>query len=404
MILVIDGNALINVLSNATTYKAKQTAEGAFKSTSDGKRILTELAKDSFSNFVKSYVHNIAFPFKRILDKIYIVFDTPNWRKIYINWYFQEPCNSHKIPFVYKQKAVTADSKERRENLFMYINYFFDKIAPELFGIDGIHMVKANGAEGDDAIAYLYENLRDQDIAIWSVDTDLIQFVENSSRNVFLMTPKVSKNNKMLYICDSHVKKTTEAVNLLSITTPKIDTSAIIDYLVKNKAYKLEVVNPVKSTLIKILSGDKQSDNIPSVHTWKSERGLTMTLTEKIAEQIYLELINEFSEHVIWEKIDVYDRAFLEKLVSLIVAKYKPGKKENKSNINPDDKAKLSLLLDNLVLNIKLIRLSKTNIPDVIYSRIDESFKESINKKQFSYTMLAEMSNKYKMEEDQFKV
>ena len=410
MILVIDGNALMNVLSNATTYKANQTAEGAFKPIGNGKRILTHLAKDSFSNFVKSYVHNIAFPFKRILTKIYIAFDTPNWRKVYVNWYFQQPCNQSKQQFVYKQKTVTDDSRERRENLFMYFDHFFENIAPELFAIDGIHMVRANGAEGDDIIAYIYENVRDQDIAIWSVDTDLVQLVEKSNRNVFLMTPKTSKANKKLYICDAQVKiAATEKVNLLSITTPTVDTMSVVDYLIKNKGYKLEIANPIKETLIKILSGDKKSDNIPSAYSWKSAAGLTMTLTEKIAEEIYIEILKEYPEPEILPKIDEYNRIFFERIVSLIADKYKPKAKPSKSGqpistINPGDTVKLNAILDNLVLNTKLIRLNKTNIPDVIYSRMEASFKESENKKPFAYTMLAEMSNKYKMDEDQFKV
>ena len=394
---------MLNVLSNATTYKANQCADGAFKRLGDGSKILTDLAKESFGNFVRSYVHNIAFPFKRILTKVYFVFDTPNWRKVYINWYFQQECNAGKEAFVYKYKTPTDDGKERRENLFLYINYFFDKVAPEIFAVDGIQAIRANGAEGDDAIAYLYENVTDEDIAIWSVDTDLVQFVEKSNRNVFLMTPKVSNVNRKLYICDAQVKRTAEKVDLLSITAPRIDTMAIIDYLVKSKGYKLEVVNPIKSTFVKILSGDKQSDNIPSVHTWPSGTR-TMSLTEKVALEIYDELVKEYPDNQILAKIDEYNRVFFERIIQLIADKYKPGKSGKKANtIDPDDSKKTLLLMDNLVLNTKLIRLNKANIPDVIYSRIDESFKAG-NDKKFSYEKLNEIANKYKVEEDQFKL
>jgi len=173
MDLLIDGNALLNVTTNVVIYSIRNNSNFDMSYITAGDRmILKDSSKQFFKNFILKYLTSIITPLRQVLDNVYFAFDSVSWRKFYVEKYFQR---HEEVPgFKYKGHRKTDDHKRE---LFMFFAYFNDEILPELLAIDGIHSIKVKGAEGDDIIAVLNDLLH-YDKVIWTVDSDINQFVK----------------------------------------------------------------------------------------------------------------------------------------------------------------------------------------------------------------------------------
>ena len=91
---------------------------------------------------------------------MFFVFDSKSWRKKYIKDHFETHGEGD---FSYKGQRKYDDK------IYLFFDYFQTEILPTLSDEYGILANRVQGAEGDDLIAYICENLQ-EDICIWSVD------------------------------------------------------------------------------------------------------------------------------------------------------------------------------------------------------------------------------------------
>jgi 5'-3' exonuclease len=128
-------------------------------------------------------------------------------------------------------------------------------------------------------------------------------------------------------------------------------------------------VDFIPETLSKIFLGDK-SDNIPKI------TGITPVKSTKLITQ----LTEKFGESLISELDDISD-SILNELVEGI---------QTLNKIKDQDK--LNEIRDNIVLNIRLIRLSTKVFPEEIRDAIEEEFK-STQLSQFNYREFLNLKN-----------
>lgn len=379
MNLIIDGNAAINIVSRIVINKLNEVPGPTFYDIDEYNRVLTEQSKDYFDEFISKYLLNIIGLFKRDLTNVHIVFDRPNWRKKYVDWYYKQPSNSGKDKFIYKEKRDTDKDREHRKNLSAFFNFINEEYIDKLRSVSGLNVTYVNGAEGDDIIYYLCNTIED-DIIIWSVDTDLIQLVKRDDKSIFLVTPKQGKSKKKIFITEDFKnpksEKDVDFLDLLDVQLDGYDPMEVITYLKEYKEHEIHEIDPIVDIFAKVLAGDKKSDNIPSVHTWESS-GRTMTLTDKKAREIISNILKTYSKDKLFDYLDIKDEGFINNIINLIITKY---------DLDPKDEDKKKLLKDNILLNYKLIKLKKGCIPDIIYNKINEEHTKNETKDVFNIT------------------
>jgi len=373
MTLLIDGNASIHIVYNAILNKFREVPGPFFEDTEDGGRILVGRGVDMFREFYTNYLLGIMGTFSRKLDKVYLVFDTPTyWRSAYLNWYFKQDSHKDETSFIYKDRVKTDDDVEKRKDLSAIFRYIDGPIMDGLNKIEGLSVIKARGAEGDDIITYLAEELTDN-MVIWSTDSDLAQLVQNNeNKYVFLVTPRRGKTDRKVYISESFTNPYEgdgiDFIDLLNDDVNMINPMDTVDYLTDYCDHKLIQYDPIIDLFAKVLAGDKKSDNIPSVYTWKSSSDKNMSLTEKKAKEIIEVLLHDYKKNELLDLLEMGDEVFLDKIIELIRLKYK---------LDPGNITLLDRIKFNIKLNHTLIRLKRSVIPKVINTNIKTAYEEN---------------------------
>jgi 5'-3' exonuclease len=374
MDLIIDGNAFINVaisVTKAQTSRDKRSMDAYWVNDlfNDGGFILKDNVRTAFRNFCFTYLNSLIAPIASNPEKVHIVFDSKSWRKEWTENFFKIGAfSTTSAPIEFKYKG----NRKYDEHQYLFFDYFQQVLMPALSEKAGINQYRFKDTEGDDIIAYLCENL-DTDILIYSVDQDLKQLTGNKDKNVLLITPKQMAKTKRLFVPENLVPTIAddEVDNFFSLNDAHI-SGATIEKTISNlvsKDFVEHKVDFIPETLSKIFLGDK-SDNIPKI------TGITPVKSTKLITQ----LTEKFGESLISELDDISD-SILNELVEGI---------QTLNKIKDQDK--LNEIRDNIVLNIRLIRLSTKVFPEEIRDAIEEEFK-STQLSQFNYREFLNLKN-----------
>lgn len=373
MVLIIDGNAFLNVcisITKSITSNEKRIGEKYYIEDllNENSYILKESVRITFRNFCFNYLSSLFSIIGNSLDSVNIVFDSMSWRKEYIKRFFnikEFKTEASPSKFDYKGK------RKYDEFNYLFFEYFSNIIIPVLQKEVGINFYKFKGIEGEDIIAYLC-NIINKDILIYSVDKDLIQLVSNKNKNIILITPKQMSRSKKVYVPLNLYKKSFNE-DFFSLDEDQIlgsDFEKILNSL-KNKEYQEIKIDSVKELINKILGGDK-SDNISKIYK----------ITPKKIEFIYSKLYEKFGDQIL-HKIDTLNEEFIDFILNII------------SQINKiNDKDKLNEIREHLIFNIKIIRLSENMLPDDLRNdllKFFSNFNESYLK--FNYKNFYNLKN-----------
>jgi hypothetical protein len=361
MNIIIDGNAFLNVVTSIVKNilaKDKRVGEKYYVSDllSDEEFILKQASKDAFKSFSLNYLGSIFAPFKDNISSVFFVFDSKSWRKKFIKDHFAEHGDGD---FNYKGQRKYDDK------IYLFFDYFQSEILPGLCDEYGILANRVQGAEGDDLIAYICENL-EEDICIWSVDKDLTQLLESSRRKIILLMPKMMTKYKKLYTTDDFaIESTSSETDLFNFEMSSIDNSTLSHVLedLLRKDYQHLKVNPTLDILTKVISGDA-SDNIPRAHP-----KLTASKVSKVIEQ----LKEKFNWTDIKSSIDRNDPDFSKHLNDIIC-----------ETIKVSDPSEAQTIRNNLSRNRVIIRLNSECFPAEILDAISKSVKLE-NRRRFNY-------------------
>jgi 5'-3' exonuclease len=360
MNLIIDGNAFLNVAVSIVKNilaNDKRVGDKYYVSDllNDDKFLLKQASKDSFRTFSINYFGSILAPFKENISSVFFVFDSKSWRKKFIKEHFETHGEGD---FSYKGQRKYDDK------IYLFFEYFQTEILQTISDEYGVVSSRVPGAEGDDLIAYICENLQ-EDICIWSVDKDLTQLLESNKRKVILIMPKQMTKFKKIYTTEDFGEIQETEVDLFNFDIESIDNSAIVNILndLTQKDYKHFMIDPTLDILTKCIAGDA-SDNIPRIHP-------------KMTPSKVTKIIDYVRSSVNWKDvkymIDSGDPVFIDLLreVTCEVLKIKePGEWQTIEN--------------NLSRNKKLIRLSTAVFPTDVLDAIKESV-DLTSRRKFNY-------------------
>jgi len=360
MNLVIDGNAFLNVaVSIAKNILAndKRVGEKYYVSDllSDDKFILKQASKDTFRNFSINYFGSILAPFKDNISSVFFVFDSKSWRKKYIKEHFETHGEGD---FSYKGQRKYDDK------IYLFFEYFQSEILNTISEEYGVVVSRVPGAEGDDLIAYICENLP-EDICIWSVDKDLTQLLESSKRKIILMMPKQMTKYKKIYTTEDFGQISEPEVDLFNFNIDSIDNSAITNIIsdLTNKDYKHLTVDPALDILTKCLAGDA-SDNIPRVHP-----KMTPSKLAKIIEHV--------KTSIDWKDVKSYIDSGNQVFMDLL-------REVTCETLKIKDLGEWQTIENNINRNKTLVRLSTTLFPQEIVESIRQNVDLS-SRRKFNY-------------------
>ena len=221
-------------------------------------------------------------------------------------------------------------------------------------------VLEAPHIEGDDWISYLTEkaNNEGRSVIIVSNDYDIKQMVNYSSEplTINLMTNEMYNKEKLFLPKNYQVflNKLSRLPNddIFNLND-NVEFLGLLDNFI-NK-YEVHEIDPMESLIIKIISGDS-SDNINSV--WSvTKNGKKRGIGAAGAKTIYDEYLLEFGE------VNLLDPDLHENIADLICEKKKLGK----SQISP--------IVCNIEMNVRLIDLRMSNLPQEVVSRMTKVFE-----------------------------
>jgi 5'-3' exonuclease len=354
MKLLIDGHAFINVAINVTKLMAdkdKRTGISYYVNDlfKEDSFILKSHIKIIFNNFCITYLNSLIAPIGNSLDSVHFVMDSISWRTKYIQQYFSESTDEITNEFQYKGTRL----KDPMHKLFF--EYFINEILPDLNSKCLLNFHRINGLEGDDLIAKLCEIIN-SDIIIFSVDYDLKQLVSSKDKNILLLLPKKGKSSKQICTPPILFNKSNSSDDFFSLDDSMFEKSIqkiISNY--NNKDFIESKTDASEELLSKILMGDK-SDNIKKI------KGLTPLKSKKIISSVF----NKYKDNLI-EYLDTLNEEFLFYILQEI------------SILNKiKDETREKEILNNIIFNIKIIRLSTNMFPDYIQKSLDEHFNDLV--------------------------
>lgn len=361
MNIVIDGNAFLNVATSIVKNilaNDKRVGDKYYVSDlmADDEFMLKQASKDAFRSFSLNYLGSIFAPFKENISSVFFVFDSKSWRKKFIKDHFQQHGEGD---FNYKGQRKYDDK------IYLFFDFFQKEILPTLSDEYGILVNRVQGAEGDDLIAYICENLQ-EDICIWSVDKDLTQLLESKGRKVILLMPKMMTKYKKIYTTEDFSSESAVAEpDIFNFESTSIDNSTLVNVMddLLKKDYQHFKIDPTLDILTKVIAGD-QSDNIPRAHP-----KLTASKVSKVIERL-----KESAEwSTIKPKIDQNDQDFTNLLNEIVC-----------ETIKVNDPGETLTIRNNLLRNRTIIRLSTSCFPSEITEAISKSVKLE-NRRRFNY-------------------
>ena len=372
MIYLIDGNAYVNVAVNVVKkilFDDKSVREEYYMKDifNEGRYILKETSRIKFRDFCLNYLTSLISPIHNEVDEVHIVFDSKSWRKEYVKNFFKSPDSTTDTDSEFEYKSGRTS-----DMIYLFFEYFQSEIQKHLEEKSGINFHSVDGMEGDDLIALLHEKAN-KDVAIYTVDKDMMQLVKNSSNYTFLVMPKMmTKHKKIMY-----TEKSTSDQNKVDdfFNLDQTDVSNSLENIIskfEKKGYKKFDIDPTEELIAKIFGGDK-SDSIPRIHK------MTPSKVKKISDY----LLEMYPDDLI-DRIDncLNDDSILDECVSKMI------------EINKiKDQDIISTLKDHLTLNIRIIRLSTNMIPDDIKNQEYQALNESVLYKKFNFSKLIEIKN-----------
>jgi len=372
MKLLIDGNAFLNVPTNVVMYKLEKDSkfdEPILRV--DDKSYLKDGTKSYYRNFMLKYLTGILAPLKFYIDEIIFVFDSKSWRKLYLKKMFDAMPDDD--GFVYKGNRKMDDKKK---DLFLFFNYFTDEILPDLINVDGISTISVMGAEGDDLLAILCDELPNDDIAIWTVDQDMKQLVEYDNRFVIVIGPKSRKTEKKpVYV---HNSIDDNVVDLMNVDVDNKGLKGMVDFLERDREFDIISVEPGEYVLGQIMMGQRK-DNIPSIYTKQGTTGKDINITEKKVEKILDKFDTDTFYKCFTHYIDTNNQDFLDNVIK--------GTLDLEKIKNTDDNYTdvYKLIRSNFELNSKLIRLESSKLPERLVYMIKHKFSLLDRVSTFNY-------------------
>ena len=261
----------------------------------------------------------------------------------------------------WRKKIITEYKGTRKKDTdidwnFVYTAYgeFKEEVKSTMKVLEAPHI------EGDDWISYLTEkaNLEGRSVIIVSNDYDIKQMVSYSldPLTINLMTNEMYNKEKLFLPKNYQVflNKLSRLPNddIFNLND-NVEFSGLLDNFI-NK-YEVHEIDPMESLIIKVISGDS-SDNIGSV--WSvTKNGKKRGIGAAGAKTIYDEYLLEFGE------VNLLDPDLHENIADLICEK----KKLSKSQISP--------IVGNIEMNVRLIDLRISNLPQEVVSRMTKVFE-----------------------------
>lgn len=376
MDFVIDGHAFLNVSLNVTknmvfndrTLGNKYWVNDLFN---EGEYILKDQVRIFFRDFCLNYLNSIIYSVSSKIDNVHIVFDYKSWRKEYLQDFFSETNFESDLSvdeFGYKA------NRTRSETEYLFNQYLIDTLMPVLEERTGINKYIIKGAEGDDLIALLCESI-DDDVMIYTVDSDMLQLLKTKGKNVFLIYPKQRSPHKKLYVPTEIVDKVQESVvdDFFSLDDTDI-VGSNYDYIVDaltSKDYVKYEIDPTDLILTKVFRGDKK-DNISRM----------TKMTPKKTEALLSILKDKYGDSIMDEFTNLSDD-----LVNFVVSEIMKLHK-----LKEDDEASRNDIEKHFKLNVKLIILNSKLFPETLVKEFNDLY-HGRDITRFNYKKLFELKN-----------
>lgn len=226
-------------------------------------------------------------------------------------------------------------------------------------GLKGIKVLEQSSIEGDDWISFLINksNSSGRGTITVSNDGDIKQLVSYSLDPLYIniMTNEMY-NKEKVFLPTNYQLFLDKLSKLPNDDIFSLNNHSEFNQLFNNFLNKYESVevNPVKSLVIKLISGDI-SDNIKSA--WVVEKdGKTRGIGSAGAESIYENYLTEFGE------VNLSDPDIFENIADLICEK----KKLSKTSISD--------IVENIKFNMKLIDLRIDKLPKEIVEKMENKY------------------------------
>lgn len=247
----------------------------------------------------------------------------------------------------------------------------------EIMEKNGMIISKIPRAEADDIITMWAKELQiihKQHVIIVSGDEDLRQLVGAYNKTfITVFNPFMQGKNasRKLYVSKTFESWMNEAdeVDFMNLKgTIDIDKEDFKKIIGADRT-KIEVVNGRMIGLRKIFCGD-DGDNVPAIHTWLTDSGKQVRVTNSKFEKIYESILNIPNERI--DHMDILERS--EKVLKAL-------KEVTKQDINFDVRTKLER-------QIKLVILDSEIFPEEIQNEFDEIKEKELSKPRINYTTL----------------
>jgi len=377
MEFIFDGNALLHVITHQAISIFDKSYPEELSAVNDDNTPLSDFLKNEYKHTFFNYVNSSIRPFYSIITHLHFVLDDLSWRKEYVNKFFEN--NPDHNPFVYKGKRKPHKYVHVLNKFF---KYFHEELIDVLKEIPGIFIYSTIGAEGDDIIAYLVDRFPNADIGIWTGDYDIGQLAIDSHRKVFILGPKHIGTKRRRVSVNEHSSGMSFNYN--------IQLHEAIDLLLRNQTYEKINLNPGKDILIKLVTRDT-SDNIGSIYVRYNKNNSPINITPERGVKFLAPIFEKYNTNELLKMMDDLDDVLFDEVMECIRVEFKISTEPKEMYDSLVDKIK-----KNYERNIKLIRLSKHHIPEMLFVMIKRVVDFHYKEIQFDYAAFAANINERK--------
>ena len=288
------------------------------------------------------------------------------WSQISNRFVFTLDANSWRKDFNKTYKANRIQKNDINwDNVWTTINDF-----SEILKSHGIIVNRINGTEGDDLMFAWssYLNSKDENVILWTGDSDLHQLVSyNRSNNAYTLCYGSVKSTLYVYPgFERWLNEEKQDADIFNIGV--LHKDAIKDSLlnmIRTNKWKLEPIFCDEYVFKKILMGDS-GDNVKSVIEIKKMTKTGKERTYRITDKKATLILNKFKEvHRRMSIIYLFDDTYLDDIINIVMEVVQ----------SDSTYAEIKNALQD---NISLILLHRKTIPDVIY-------EEMLNEVELSY-------------------
>ena len=358
--LIIDGNYFI--YSRLFVLPRQKAPTGFGESSDIDMRFMsTQGEMDIFMRKLSTDFASELRKLKNITGRIIFTQDSKSWRK-------------DLFPTAEYKANREQDSKIHWSNVHKVVEEF-----TELLKEKGVIIHRVQGAEGDDLI-YAWTsalNSQGENCIVWSGDTDLIQLV-NYSRSTDAYTLWYDNTRSRLSVYPGFQKyleikdgsKKEEYEDIFNVDNVLIISNQVkeeIKHFINTNKLETNEVFCDEYILAKILTGDK-SDNIKSVYSVEKIGKTGKPRTSRINDEKAKSIVSTFKKrHGRFSSMYLFEESYKTEILKLIASEMKLTKYDD--------------LLPNLELNINLILLHSSTIPEtlqtIMFNHIDSLLIES---------------------------